>query len=121
MNILLIFLAGGLGSLSRYGINTLTRSLYRGDFPLSTLAVNALGCLLFGLVQGWVEKGGWLSPQQSLITCVGFLGAFTTFSAFAFETQGMIREARWGSMLAYVLLQNVLGVAFVILGLRLVR
>ena len=121
MNILLIFLAGGLGTLSRYGLGILTRSFYRGDFPLGTLAANALGCLLFGLVQGWVEKGGWLSPQQSLITCVGFLGAFTTFSAFAFETQGMIRDSRWGPMVAYILLQNVLGVAFVILGLRLVR
>ena len=121
MNILLIFLAGGLGSLCRFGLGALIRLVCRGDFPLSTLVVNALGCFLFGLVQGWVEKGGWLTPQQSWIICVGFLGAFTTFSAFAFETHEMIRDARWGPMLGYVLLQNVLGVTFVILGLRLVR
>ncbi|MEE2888641.1 MAG: fluoride efflux transporter CrcB [Planctomycetota bacterium] len=121
MNILLIFLAGGLGSLSRYGLDALVRLAYRGDFPLGTLAVNALGCFLFGLVQGWVAKGDWLSPQQSLILCVGFLGAFTTFSTFAAEGEAMIRESGWTPMLGYVLLQNVVGVAFVILGLRLVR
>lgn len=121
MNILLIFLAGGLGSLSRYGLGALVRLMYRGDFPMSTLVVNALGCFLFGLVQGWAEHREWLSPQQSLILCVGFLGAFTTFSTFAYESQAMLREARWLHLFGNLLLQNVLGIAFVYLGLRLVR
>lgn len=121
VNILLIFLAGGLGCVSRYGLGALLRLAYRGDFPLSTLVVNATGCFLFGLVQGHVDKGDWLSPQQSLILCVGFLGSFTTFSTFAAESEAMVRDARWMPMLGYLVLQNSVGIAFVILGLRLVR
>lgn len=121
VNILLIFLAGGFGSISRYGLGALVRLLCRGDFPCSTLVVNALGCFLFGLIQGWAGQRDWLSPQQSLVLCVGFLGAFTTFSTFAFEVESMIRESRWLAMVSYVLLQNVLGIAFVFLGLRLGR
>jgi CrcB protein len=121
VNLLLIFVAGGLGSLSRYGLGLLVNTVARGDFPYSTTLVNVLGCFLFGVVQGLAQERAVLSVQHGAILAVGFLGAFTTFSTFAFESELMIRKARWLPLVVYLLAQNVIGIAAVFLGLRLVR
>ncbi len=118
---LLIFFAGGLGSLSRYGLDLAVRSITTGGFPYSTSVVNALGCFLFGLVTGLVTHRGALSEEHGLILMVGFLGSFTTFSTFAFEAETMLRQSRWLELCTFVLAQNVLGVLFITLGLRLMR
>ncbi|MCA8951303.1 MAG: CrcB family protein [Planctomycetes bacterium] len=99
--------AGALGAVSRFLLTELVRSLW-GTFPLSTLVVNLLGCFLFGL--GYELGHGRWSPIVQAAVLTGFLGAFTTFSTFAFDCRVLIQEQRWLPLGANVVLQNVLGV-----------
>jgi CrcB protein len=73
-------------------------------FPLGTLAVNVLGCLIVGALAEIGERRGPLSPEARSLLMVGFLGGFTTFSAFASET-----VAVWRSGAVAVAIVNVVG------------
>jgi CrcB protein len=119
--ILLIALAGAAGTLSRYGLSALVYRLAGGTFPWATLAVNVVGCFCFGLVWALGEGRGWMTPETRLIVLVGFMGAFTTFSTFAFETDGLMRTGRWLEAGGNIILQNVVGIAAVALGLLVGR
>jgi len=113
--------AGALGTLARYGVGGVVQRAFGGAFPWGTLVVNALGCLLFGLVWALAEERLVISGETRLILLVGFMGAFTTFSTFAFETSAMLRDAEWSFALANVLSENVLGIACFFAGLALGR
>ena len=88
-------LAGACGALARYGLGGWIQSGLRSGFPWGTLAVNALGCFAFGLVWTLAQERMAISPEVRTIVLVGFLGSFTTFSAFLFETEQMIEHAEW--------------------------
>lgn len=122
-------IAGVLGTLARYFLSGFVQRAAGASFPLGTLAVNALGCLAFGFVWALAEERflagkavpAALSADARTIVLVGFLGAFTTFSSFAFETGQLLRDARYGLAAANVVAQNGLGVAAFFLGLALGR
>jgi len=90
--------------------------LLAGAGALGTLAVNGLGCFLFGVVWTLAEERLVVSGETRLILLVGFMGAFTTFSTYAFETSAMLRDAEWLLAASNVLSQNVLGVLCFFLG-----
>jgi fluoride exporter len=113
--------AGALGTLARYGVAGVVQRALGGAFPWGTLVVNAVGCLLFGLVWALAEERMVISGETRAILLVGFMGAFTTFSTFAFETSAMLRDAEWSFALANVLSQNVLGIVCFFAGLALGR
>jgi CrcB protein len=87
------------------------------SFAWGTLAVNAIGCFLFGLIWTLAEDRVIISGQTRFLILTGFLGAFTTFSTFAFETTRYLNDSQWGLAAANLIGQNTLGVACVILGL----
>jgi len=111
--------AGGLGSLSRYGLAGLVHRFVGGTFPWGTFAVNALGCLLFGVIWGLVETRAPFGPQVRAMVLTGFMGAFTTFSTFIFETTELLRGGQHLAALLNLAGQNVLGLACLFLGLAL--
>jgi CrcB protein len=117
----LLALAGAAGTLCRFGLAGLVNTVLGKSFPWGTLAVNAVGCLLFGLIAPHVETRLTLSPQTRLILLTGFLGAFTTFSTFAFETTELIQKQAWLAVGANMLAQNVLGILCVLAGMALAR
>ena len=78
--ILWIALAGALGTLARYGLGGAVQTVLGQNFPWGTLVVNAIGCLLFGLVWTLAEERLLISGHLRFIVLVGFMGAFTTFS-----------------------------------------
>lgn len=78
--------AGAAGTLARYGLSGWVQRLVRETFPWGTLAVNLAGCLAIGVVMGLVRERQLLSPEARTVLVVGFLGGFTTFSAFGYET-----------------------------------
>jgi len=111
--LLLLLVAGGaLGTLARYGTSLLTLRLLAGTsaaaFPFATLAVNVLGCFLLAFVTETVA-GGQLSTEARLVLGTGFLGAFTTFSTFALDADGLARQGNWWLAGVYVLLNVGLG------------
>jgi len=120
-NLILMALAGGAGALCRYGLGGVVQRLAGDRFPMGTLAVNLLGCLLFGLVWGWLEGRAGFSPQTRAIVLTGFMGAFTTFSTFAFETANLLQSGQWLAAAFNVGVQTVLGVVLVIVGMGLAQ
>ena len=107
--------------MARYKLGGLVLH-HTGDwrFPLSTFAVNVLGCGLVGILAGIAEHRHELSPVVRLFLITGFCGGFTTFSAFGLETVYLLRrgEATWA--LANVAGGAVAGIAAVWLGWRTV-
>ncbi|MEI6125977.1 MAG: fluoride efflux transporter CrcB [Pseudomonadota bacterium] len=86
MKIILLLLGGSIGTLIRYGISLLAVRLYGASFPWGTLFVNIAGCFLVGLCFALGNERNILSPASRLFFMTGFLGALTTFSAFALES-----------------------------------
>ena len=117
----LIFLAGGLGALARYGLADLVNRGTPGGFPWGILVVNAVGCLIFGLVYSLVEDRGYFSPEVRIIVLVGFAGAFTTFSTFAFDTTQLARAGEWAYVIGNVIANNAIGITMVAAGFALAR
>lgn len=116
-----IALAGAAGSVARFLVAGWAQNLGGGRFPWGTLAVNLLGCLLFGLMFALIEDRTAISERVRHIVLIGFLGAFTTFSTFGFETATLLRDQQWLLAAGNVLAQNIGGIACVVLGLALAR
>jgi len=114
--IILIALAGGLGTLSRYGLSGLVQRLTGAGFPWGTLAVNLLGCFVFGLVWSAGQGRLGLSAEARTVVLVGFMGAFTTMSTFVFETGGFLKDGQWLLGLGNILAQNLVGLTALFLG-----
>ena len=120
----LVLVGGGgfLGSVARYYLGgAVTQAAAAPRFPVGTLAVNTLGCLAIGIVAGLAERFHLFSPATRILVITGLLGGFTTFSAFAYETLFLAREARWLAAGGNVVLQVGLGLAAVWLGHGAVR
>ena len=86
MQILYIGLFGALGCISRYLLSGWTYNLVGRSLPYGTLAVNVIGSFLLGLIMEGSLRSTLLSPELRLGLTVGFLGGFTTFSTFSYET-----------------------------------
>ncbi len=119
-NLLLVGTGGFLGSVSRYYLSGLVLHASGAPrFPLATLTVNVTGCLAIGILSGLAEHAHLLSPSTRLFLFTGFLGGYTTFSAFAYESYFLGREHAWTSAAVNVAAQVVLGLVAVVLGHRL--
>ena len=108
-------LAGALGTSARYGINTASATALGTSYPYGTFFVNVFGSFLFGLLAGLPQ----ISAEWRLILLTGFLGGFTTFSAFAAENYHMLTEQRYLPFAVHVLGQNILGILAVLTGFAL--
>ena len=119
--ILLIALAGGLGAIARYGLSGLVLRATGAGFPYGTLVVNVLGCFLFGIVWAVAAERMMIGPEFRTILLVGFLGSFTTFSTFIFESHWLLLDARWLWAFGNLLLMNIAGLGLFVVGLALGR
>jgi CrcB protein len=109
-----VFVGGGLGSLLRYAIGVwLNSSPY--FMPYGTFTVNVTGSFIIGLAGGLSTKHFLHNPALLYFLMAGFLGGFTTFSSFTFETLNMLRDNNWPQAFVYVsttLITGLLAVAF---------
>jgi len=94
MTALGIALGGGLGALARYHVEGLIAPRQRSPFPMSTLVVNVAGSLALGLLVG-LATAGHVPMSWQTWAGTGFLGAFTTFSTFTYETVRLIEDGSW--------------------------
>ncbi len=121
MQLLLIGGFGIAGVLLRYALASLLNSPSPGNFPWGTFIINIAGALLVGIVYTLgVEKAAF-SPELRIGIIVGFLGGFTTFSAFCLESVQLVQEGRLAQAGLYLVLSNVLGVAAAAAGIVLAR
>ena len=91
-NILMVFLGGGIGSLTRYGISAFVKTKLTTMFPLATLFSNILSCVVLAIAIGFFSAKMEMNPTLKLLILVGFCGGFSTFSSFSFETVELIRS-----------------------------
>ncbi|HBI22395.1 MAG TPA: fluoride efflux transporter CrcB [Legionella sp.] len=113
----LIFIGSGVGGVSRYWLSNGVYSLFGRQFPYGTLAVNATGSFLVGfLFVVLLDRfDGMDNPLRALLT-VGFLGGYTTFSAFSIETIQLIARGTWSSAVLNVCLNVMLSISLAWLG-----
>jgi CrcB protein len=119
--LVLLAFAGGLGTLSRFGLAGLVYRLTGMGFPWGTLVVNVSGCFVAGLLFALFETRLPVAPQTRLVVLVGFFGAFTTLSTFVLETEELLRASQWLYAGANVAMNNVLGLAALFAGVFLAR
>jgi len=113
---LLVGLGGGLGSILRYAASLLYKN-NTTNFPYSTLFVNAIGCLLIGLLMGYFERQQILSNELKLVFITGFCGGFTTFSAFSSETIFLLQNNQISTAILYVFVSLCSGFSLTFLGI----
>ncbi|MDE6390455.1 MAG: CrcB family protein [Duncaniella sp.] len=112
---------GFAGTAGRYLVGRIVSAVWHGSMPLGTLAVNVLGCLLFGLFFGLLENSRLTTSAQSLLLITGFCGGFTTFSAFAGDMWNLALKGDWASFALYLSLSIASGILCVWAGRALVR
>jgi len=115
-----IALGGGTGAIARYVVAGLGQRLTDGVFPVGTLLVNVLGCAGIGVLAGLFAGPAIVREEVRLTLMVGFLGGFTTFSTYGFETFSLLDERAFWPALGNVAVSNLLGLLAVWLGYRLV-
>lgn len=95
--IVALILGGSFGAISRWGLHTwVDTKTTHTPFPWGILTVNTLGCFLFGLLFALAESKGWFSEATRLAIFTGFLGSFTTFSTFSWNTLSLLRDGHAG-------------------------
>lgn len=110
-----VMLGGALGAAARYGVTLGLAPLTRSGFPAPTLLINVVGSFLLGLTVALVGRGLW--PESARLAFgTGFLGAFTTFSAFSVELDSLTARGSGGMALLYVTLSVSLGVLAAVAG-----
>jgi len=107
MQFLYIGIFGALGCVSRYLMSGWVLGATGTAYPYGTLVVNLAGSFLLGLIMEGSQHSTLLSPELRLGITVGFMGGFTTFSTFSYETIRLLEDGSYGSAGANVLL-NVL-------------
>jgi CrcB protein len=113
-------MAGAAGTLARYWLSSFVQQ-QSGNFPWGTFAVNMIGSFLFGIVWTLAEERMVISADTRLIILTGFMGAFTTFSTFMFDTSHLMRQAQWLLAFGNLALQLIVGLACMFLGFAIGR
>ena len=117
MNILLVFLGGGLGSVFRYLVKIFCERNLSGVFPYATFCVNVAGSFFIGFVCALVfYKTSFISPQLKLFLIIGVAGGFTTFSTYSFEVVELFRNGHFAVGCVYSVLSVIISLAAVICG-----
>jgi len=94
-NYLIIGLGGFLGAVARYAVSLWIGQRWGRTFPFGTFFINVSGSFLIALVMSLSIERLMINPQWRLFLAVGFLGAYTTFSTFEFETGSLMRDGEW--------------------------
>ena len=117
MKILMIIGAGGfLGSVARYLTSKYIQDNLALTFPIGTLVVDIVGCLILGIIYGFMERGELFSQEMRVFLTIGFCGGFTTFSTFAFENASLLRDGNFIQSALYIALSVFAGIIALYIG-----
>jgi CrcB protein len=118
---LVISLGAIVGANARYLVSRYAARLLGPVFPYGTLVINVVGSLIVGFYLVWTSERVLADPRWRLLVVVGFCGAFTTFSSYAFETMAYFEQGQWLLMLTNVLSNNLLCLGGALAGMVLAR
>lgn len=120
-DIVVISIGAIFGANARWLISRFAARLLGLVFPYGTLFINVTGSFIVGFFMIWATERVLLDPRWRLLIVVGFCGAFTTFSSFAFETMALFEQGQWLLMSANFLSNNLLCLAAALAGMALAR
>jgi CrcB protein len=120
-NFLVVGLGGFLGAMARYGVSLAVASFWTRDLPLATFLINISGSFVLGFFTTMAAERVVIAPEWRLLVGTGFVGAYTTFSTFEYETQRLVESGAKGWALANVLASVTAGFLAVRLGMSLSR
>ena len=109
MNMFIIGLGGFVGAVSRYMVALWIGQRWGRIFPLGTFVINVSGSFLIGLFMTLMSERFIENPQWRLLLVVGFLGAYTTFSTFEYETGALLKDGEWAFAMLNIVLSVVVG------------
>jgi len=109
MNYLWVGAGGFLGAVARYAVGGWMTRRFGLGFPYGTFVINISGCFVLGLMLAVMDTRIALPSQLRLLGPIGFVGAYTTFSTFEYETLRSVQEGRGGLAMVYVALSVVIG------------
>jgi CrcB protein len=122
LNLMYVACGGAVGAMARYGLSELVARLNQTGFPYGTLVVNVLGSLLMGV---WIAIIATQMPARTkdlhLLLAVGFLGGFTTFSAFSMDAFTLMERGLHAQAFFYVFGSVLLSVLALVGGMWLVK
>ncbi len=116
-----VALGGIVGACARYALARFVAKLAGTAFPYGTLLINVTGSLILGFFLIWSTERALVDQRIKLFLAIGFCGAYTTFSSYAFESFAYFEQGHWGLFATNVLANNVLCLAAVILGAAMAR
>ena len=118
---ILVGIAGLAGTLLRYWISGFVARRYGETFPVGTMVVNVLGCLIAGAVFNLTEERFLVNPTLRTVILIGLLGGFTTFSSYGLQTFTLLKDGEFGLATLNIVVCNVLGLFMVWVGYALVK
>ena len=119
-NILSVGAGSFIGGIGRYLISLAMKGVSKG-FPWATLAVNLSGCLMIGLLWGFLSRNASEGTSWGLFLTVGLCGGFTTFSTFSKETLTMLQAGQTWGFVSYITMSVLAGIALAALGYYIAR
>lgn len=120
-NLFLVAIGGAFGSTLRYLIHWFVYKKNTTSFPIQTLLVNVLGCLLIGILIGYFAKHQNENETLKLLFVTGFCGGFTTFSAFGLENMTLLQNQNYQTAFLYITLSLILGILAVGIGIFITK
>ena len=103
-----MMVAGGVGAIARFTTDEAIQGRGDGDYPWGTFWINVTGCLLLGVIWGYVDQHTGDAAFRTVMG-TGFCGGFTTFSTFSVEAVRLIETGRYGAAARYVGTSLVVG------------
>jgi CrcB protein len=119
--VLWISLGAIAGANARYFLSRWAARVLSPVFPYGTLIINVSGSLLLGFFLIWTSERVLVDPRWRMLLAIGFCGAYTTFSSYAFESMYYFEQGHWLLFATNILANNLLSLAAILAGAALAR
>ena len=110
---LLIAIGGALGSIARYWVGSTIAGRMGTKFPYGTFVINMTACVIIGFSLTFLARRADLNPAWRFLVPIGFIGAYSTFSTYEWETLSTVRSGAFSLAALYAVSSLVLGLAAV--------